>query len=124
MLGRQEALDLQKNLRAVPADERKARVNLGPANALDIDAVYAIELERDRFNVHALEGDWIAYAAQCPHMLAPLSRDAIAEGQITCGWHGYRFDLTSGHEEHGRCGNLKLATCTVDPAGDLIAALS
>ncbi len=124
MLGRQEAIDLQKELRTTPPEKRVARVNLGAADALNPAVTHEIELERDRFCVRMMDGEWIAYAAQCPHMLAPLSDAAIAGGKIACLWHGYTFDLRSGEEIRKRCGNLPLARCEVDSTGDMIVSLT
>lgn len=122
MLGRQSGLDLQKHLRATPAEKRVAQVNLGPVNGLDSEQTYAIELERDQYAVRCLDGQWIAYAALCPHMLAPLSSAAVADGKIACLWHGYQFDLLSGEESKGRCGDLALANCETDASGNLVVS--
>ena len=40
--------------------------------------------------------DIVALPALCPHQLGPLRDGEIADGCITCPWHGYRFDLRSG----------------------------
>ncbi len=123
MLGRQHALDLQKELRSLPPQERRARVNLGPEASLDREQTHEIELERERFCVRMIDGKWTGYAAQCPHMLAPLSKAGVADGKIACMWHGYIFDLHNGEELKGRCGKLALARCEVDASGDMVVSL-
>lgn len=40
--------------------------------------------------------DWVVYPAQCPHQLGPLYAASLDEGQVTCPWHGYVFDVVSG----------------------------
>jgi nitrite reductase/ring-hydroxylating ferredoxin subunit len=37
-----------------------------------------------------------AYDALCPHALGPLDSGALADGRVTCPWHGYAFDVRSG----------------------------
>jgi phenylpropionate dioxygenase-like ring-hydroxylating dioxygenase large terminal subunit len=41
-------------------------------------------------------GDAAVLEDMCPHRFAPLSRGRIAEGRVTCGYHGLVFD-SSGH---------------------------
>lgn len=47
-------------------------------------------------------------AARCPHLGAELVGAEQSDGCITCPWHGYRFDLASGHCE----GNSTLQVST------------
>ncbi|MBE3562928.1 MAG: NifU family protein [Hydrogenibacillus schlegelii] len=43
-----------------------------------------------------LEGKVMAYRNECPHMGMPLETGLVDGGVITCSWHGFRFDLSSG----------------------------
>jgi nitrite reductase/ring-hydroxylating ferredoxin subunit len=45
------------------------------------------------FNV---AGSFQAIADTCPHRGAPLSEGDVSGTEVTCPWHGARFDLTSG----------------------------
>jgi nitrite reductase/ring-hydroxylating ferredoxin subunit len=38
----------------------------------------------------------IAMEDVCPHAGAPLSEGVIRDGHVTCAWHGFRFDATTG----------------------------
>ncbi|MEP5509018.1 MAG: Rieske (2Fe-2S) protein [Erythrobacter sp.] len=124
MTARQSALDLQKDLRETLLAKRVAKANLGKASGLDPSQSHSVELERQRFCVRQVDGEWTAHAAQCPHMLAPLADANIDAGQLTCPWHGYRFDLVSGTESQERCGALKFAQCDVNQNGDLIVSFA
>jgi RNA polymerase sigma factor (sigma-70 family) len=42
------------------------------------------------------EDDVFALDNRCPHMGFPLHRGTIHDGILTCWWHHYRFDLSSG----------------------------
>jgi nitrite reductase/ring-hydroxylating ferredoxin subunit len=37
-----------------------------------------------------------AFENKCPHLNLALTRGKIANGAITCPWHGSRFDICSG----------------------------
>lgn len=37
-----------------------------------------------------------AISARCPHLGMPLARGKIADGAITCPWHGSRYDVCTG----------------------------
>lgn len=39
---------------------------------------------------------FLAVADPCPHMGASLADGRIEEGIVTCPWHGWRYDATSG----------------------------
>ncbi|HUG91739.1 MAG TPA: Rieske 2Fe-2S domain-containing protein [Planctomycetaceae bacterium] len=32
----------------------------------------------------------------CPHAGGPLGQGRLSEGVVTCPWHGWQFDVTSG----------------------------
>ena len=38
-----------------------------------------------------------AYSAKCPHMGLPLSSGKVANGTVTCKFHGAEFDLATGN---------------------------
>ena len=49
------------------------------------------------------DGSPAALRDRCPHRFAPLSVGTLAEGQVTCRYHGLRFDGTGRctHNPHG-----------------------
>lgn len=53
-----------------------------------------VVLVRQGSNVSAL-------AALCTHQSGPLDEGEVADGCITCPWHGSRFRLSDGAVEHG-----------------------
>ena len=46
--------------------------------------------------VFAVEGGFIATSGQCPHAGGPLHEGDIEDGVLTCPWHGWTFDLSTG----------------------------
>lgn len=117
MTGRQEALDARKEKRK----DRPDMLDLGPEAELDRCQSHIVELASGRFAIRHHSGKWIAHAATCPHMLGPLADADIGEdGNVTCPWHGYRFNLGDGVEEHGRCGALPSPPVVREQVGRLI----
>ena len=47
----------------------------------------------------------VAVEAWCPHLDGPLWEGSVADDEIACPWHGWRYSLTSG-------------ACTWAPRGD------
>ena len=45
------------------------------------------------FNVH---GTFHAVDGTCPHRGGPLGEGYLEEKVVTCPWHGWRFDVTTG----------------------------
>jgi len=52
------------------------------------------EREIALFNI---AGEFFAIDDRCPHRNASLGTGALDEKTISCPWHGWRFDLRSGH---------------------------
>jgi nitrite reductase/ring-hydroxylating ferredoxin subunit len=51
--------------------------------------------------VHRQGADWHVLADACPHLAGPLSEGEVADGCVTCPWHGSTFRLTDGSVVHG-----------------------
>ena len=47
------------------------------------------------------EGQPRVLADRCTHRGGPLSEGQVADGCVTCPWHGSRFDLVDGHVVRG-----------------------
>ncbi|MEM9178890.1 MAG: Rieske (2Fe-2S) protein [Pseudomonadota bacterium] len=112
MSGRQEALD-HKAQESSSADTGD-KVFVGALPDLNPDAAHVVDTAAGRISVRHWQGQWIAHAATCPHLLGPLADGPVSDdGVITCPWHGYRFDIQSGANLDGKCRALM-------PAPDLI----
>ena len=51
------------------------------------------------FNV---EGRFYALDGICPHQGGPLGKGALAGCVVTCPWHGFQFDVTTGQHQSSR----------------------
>jgi nitrite reductase/ring-hydroxylating ferredoxin subunit len=64
-----------------------------------------------RRQVSLADGSSVSVPLVCPHQGLPLTDEPDADGVITCPWHGYRFDATSG-----RCLSGQIAGWADTPA--------
>lgn len=98
MMGERTA-QLRPREKAAPPIER---VDLGPRDRLLSALPLCVEFGGARFRVAALEDELIVHDARCPHRLGPLDEGAIQGQEVTCPWHGYRFDVRTGRSSDGR----------------------
>jgi len=116
MTGRQAALDAKPG--------KQAQVSLGMLEEVRAKLPILFELGGKQFRLVEHEGNLIAHAAVCPHMLGPLDEAVIVDGAVTCPWHGYVFDVKTGLERTGQ--TCKLASAPdvqVNDAGEVVAGL-
>lgn len=59
----------------------------------------AIELVHGSDVVAAYRSDGELYAIDgiCMHQGGPLAKGKIANGRVTCPWHGWQYDLATGN---------------------------
>ena len=51
------------------------------------------------FNV---DGKFFALDGICPHQGGPLGKGSLASCIVTCPWHGFQFDVTTGQHQSSR----------------------
>src|SRR5262245_33578844 len=51
------------------------------------------------FNV---DGTFYALDGICPHQGGPLGKGALTGCIVTCPWHGFQFDVTTGQHQTSR----------------------
>lgn len=54
--------------------------------------------------VYHVDGAFYALDGICPHSGGPLGKGALESAVVTCPWHGWQFDVTTGRH----CLNDKL----------------
>ena len=118
MSGRQSALDDRMARRDEP--QSPASVFIGNASELDPLETHLVETQAGRFCVRRWRNQWIVHSAVCPHMLGPLNEAELNEhGNITCPWHGYRFDVATGQNIDAKCNDLAQAPRLIERDGKL-----
>ncbi len=53
-------------------------------------------IDGEKLLVFLVEGEPVATAARCPHANGPLHQGELCGKVLTCVWHGWSFDLTTG----------------------------
>ena len=57
----------------------------------------AIELEGRRIAIFQVDGKFYAIDNSCGHRGGPLSEGSLDGNVISCPWHGFLFDVTTGY---------------------------
>jgi len=118
MLGRQAALD-QKAAKTPLVSEA---LDLGPVEAVLPQHPLDFDFNGQRWRLVKDRGEFIVYSLTCPHQLGSFVDEALIDGSITCPWHGYRFDVRSGHCLSGHACKLP-APPTVMVRGEKLYAM-
>lgn len=108
MQTREQAFAARDRAAADPATRDSATesgvepIDLGAWDDLAPRLPIVLELGGHRFRVVELEGRPVAHSVTCPHWLGPLEDCVVEAGVVTCPWHGYRFEVSSGESTEGR----------------------
>jgi nitrite reductase/ring-hydroxylating ferredoxin subunit len=79
--------------------EREFDTGLEPAD-LDPDRPRPVETPWGTMALFSSGEKVRCVQAFCPHLAGPLFQGTVAEGEVTCPWHGWRFDLGTGARRH------------------------
>jgi nitrite reductase (NADH) small subunit len=71
-----------------------AELPVGALRQVSVDGV-DVALANVRGEVHAFQG-------RCPHMKGPLGRGELEDCVVTCPFHGWQFDVTTGRNQFDR----------------------
>lgn len=72
---------------------------IGRPDALRFDPGAVVQVEGHELAIFPLAGAECGYVAllnSCPHAGASLAEGHVADGEVSCPWHGWRFDLATG----------------------------
>lgn len=70
--------------------------------------------------LYNVDGTFYATDNTCPHRGGPLGEGELSGNQITCPWHGWTFDVTTGTSPMGPL-TVKTFSCKVEGDSVLIA---
>ena len=93
---------------------------------VDPDRPRPIDTPWGSFAILPCPGGLRAVQSFCPHLMGPLFQGSVAGGAVTCPWHQWRFDLSSGEriDEEGKRipggARLSLLDLRVGPRGTLL----
>ncbi len=55
-----------------------------------------VELEGEKIALFRVDGAFYAMSDTCTHRGGPLSEGTVEGTEVTCPWHGAKFDLRTG----------------------------
>lgn len=55
-----------------------------------------VEVDGERVALFNVEGEFYAIDNTCVHQGGPLGEGYLEEKVVTCPWHGWQYDVTSG----------------------------
>lgn len=71
-------------------------IEAASASEVRENEVVAVKLNGRAILLTRVGAEFYAVENKCPHMNLPLGKGAVADGAITCPFHGSKFDLCSG----------------------------
>lgn len=118
MAGRQSALD--DRLRWKDSTTEISSVLVGNVADLGKAKTHTVKAGKGRYCVRFWQDQWWIHSAVCPHLLGPLDDSKINEqGEVTCPWHGYRFNIETGENTDRKCKALDTPPTVVERDGEL-----
>lgn len=72
------------------------------------------ELGEMKIALFAVGNEFVATDGHCPHANGPLAEGELDGSVISCPWHGWTFDLTTGVSPDDPCMKLKILEVRVD----------
>jgi 3-phenylpropionate/trans-cinnamate dioxygenase ferredoxin subunit len=73
-----------------------ARIKVASVAELPPGTARQVAIDNKRLAVFNVDGKYYAIDDTCTHRGAPLSEGECAGPEVTCPWHGARFDLQTG----------------------------
>jgi nitrite reductase/ring-hydroxylating ferredoxin subunit len=95
-------------------------LRLGPLAVVRARLPWTLVVGERTLRLIDVAGTIVAHDTVCPHLGGPLDAGTLADGIVTCPWHGYRFDVTSGASIDGRRLCLAPAPQVVVDDGDVV----
>ena len=94
---------------------------VGSVSALAAGKPLSAKIEKQNIAVFMINGTVIAIEGKCPHAGGPLHKGELDGTKLSCPWHGWTYDLTSGACEEDP--EVWLPTFPVQVEGDDIFVL-
>lgn len=71
-------------------------VKVAQTNELEPSQGRLVDVKGKRIALFNVDGNFYALDDTCPHRGGPLSEGPIAGEQVTCPWHGSKFNIRTG----------------------------
>jgi len=60
------------------------------------DQAKLVEVEAQKIALFRVDGGFYALSDTCTHRRGPLSEGTVEGAEVTCPWHGAKFDIRTG----------------------------
>ena len=70
-----------------------------PVDALAPGAAVEVVVADRILAVYNVDGSFHVLDGICPHQGGPLGQGHLNGCVVTCPWHGWQFDVTTGHQQ-------------------------
>ena len=71
-------------------------VDAGPADALDTDRAIEVLVNGQVIAIFRTQQGLFAMDSMCAHQGGPIAEGTVANGCVTCPWHGWQYELDTG----------------------------
>jgi nitrite reductase/ring-hydroxylating ferredoxin subunit len=61
-----------------------------------------------------------AVGNECPHLGGPIGEGCVVDGKVTCPWHDWTFDLTSGECDINPAAKITIYPVSITDGGIII----
>jgi 3-phenylpropionate/trans-cinnamate dioxygenase ferredoxin component len=90
----------ESRARGEPTQRRKVPMpkfmKVATTDELEDQQAKLVEVEGQRIALFRLGEAFYALSDTCTHRGGPLSEGTVEEAEVTCPWHGARFDIKTG----------------------------
>ena len=71
-------------------------MKVATTNELEDQQAKLVEVEGQKIALFRVDGAFYALSDTCTHRGGPLSEGELEGAEVTCPWHGAKFDIRSG----------------------------
>ena len=71
-------------------------VKVATTDELEDQQAKLVELDGQKIALFRVDGTFYALSDTCTHRGGPLSEGTVEEAEVTCPWHGAKFDIRTG----------------------------
>ncbi len=71
-------------------------IKVATTDELEDEQAKLVEVEGQKMALLRVEGTFYALSDTCTHRGGPLSEGTVEGAEVTCPWHGAKFDIRTG----------------------------
>ncbi|MBI1909179.1 MAG: Rieske 2Fe-2S domain-containing protein [Deltaproteobacteria bacterium] len=95
-------------------------VKVLPSNEIPADSGRVVEVKGKQIALFNVNGQFCAIQNNCPHRGGPLGEGDLNGTVVTCPWHGWEFDVTTGVSPVNPAASVKKFNCKIEGASVLV----